>query len=91
VPVSKIAHTLVIGSLAAVVAVPVAIVLTIASLPLWSWIEATAGIESVGHSGPADWCYGVTLGVVFCTVFGALWVACGTGRVSTGRRNAERG
>jgi hypothetical protein len=25
--------------------------------PLWSWIEASFGIESIGHSGPADWCF----------------------------------
>ena len=30
---------------------------TIFLLPFWSWFEATTGIESVGHSGPAEWCY----------------------------------
>jgi len=42
--------------------------------PLWSWLETTWGIEAVGHSGPAPWCYGavyVTL-VVVSTV--ALWI-----------------
>jgi hypothetical protein len=77
---SKIAHNLVIASVAAIVSVPVAIVLTIALLPLWSWIEAAAGIESVGHSGPADWCYWVTLGIVFCIVCLALFVARRKGR-----------
>ncbi|HYC33444.1 MAG TPA: hypothetical protein VEB59_14245 [Gemmatimonadales bacterium] len=37
--------------------IPLAAVLTLALLPLWSWLEATRGIESVGHSGPAAWCY----------------------------------
>ncbi|SDR66931.1 hypothetical protein SAMN05444173_0249 [Opitutus sp. GAS368] len=30
----------------------------------WGWFEAKAGIEALGHSGPADWCYGVTYAVV---------------------------
>lgn len=38
-------------------AAPASIVLTLVLLPAWSWLEATAGIESVGHSGPAEWCY----------------------------------
>ena len=25
--------------------------------PVWSWVERTTGIESVGHSGPASWYY----------------------------------
>jgi hypothetical protein len=29
-------------------------VLTLWLLPLWRWIEATTGIESIGHCGPAD-------------------------------------
>lgn len=46
---------------------PVAFVATFLLLPLWSWIERVHGIESVGHSGPADWCFWVvyaTLNVV---------------------------
>jgi len=41
----------------AVVCLPAAFILTFLLLPLWSWIEATYKIESVGHSGPADWCF----------------------------------
>ena len=40
-----------------VLCLPLAGVSTLVLLPLWSWLEATAGIESVGHSGPAAWCY----------------------------------
>jgi 4-amino-4-deoxy-L-arabinose transferase-like glycosyltransferase len=36
---------------------PVAFVLTMMLLPLWSVIERRLGIESVGHSGPATWCF----------------------------------
>ena len=51
---------------------PVTFFVTIALLPLWSAIERRYGIESVGHSGPADWCFwtvfvvylAVTLGIV---------------------------
>ena len=40
-----------------VVAVPVALAATLLLYPVWSWLERTTGIESVGHSGPAGWCY----------------------------------
>jgi len=40
-------------------------VLTVLLVPLWSWLEAGTGIESIGHSGPASWCYAATSGVVF--------------------------
>ena len=51
---------------------PVAVLVTIFLMPLWSWIEATYGIESIGHSGPADWCFEV----VFAVVGGLLELAC---------------
>jgi hypothetical protein len=37
--------------------VPAAIVTTILAMPLFAWIEARFGVEAVGHSGPAEWCY----------------------------------
>ena len=40
-----------------VLGVPGTFFLTIALLPLWGAIERRYGIESVGHSGPADWCF----------------------------------
>jgi hypothetical protein len=36
---------------------PVAFLLTFMIFPFWSWFEGVTGIESFGHSGPADWCY----------------------------------
>ena len=39
--------------------VPVTFFAAIALLPLWSEIERRYGIESVGHSGPAEWCFWV--------------------------------
>jgi O-antigen/teichoic acid export membrane protein len=40
-------------------------VLTVLLVPLWSWFEAGTGIESIGHSGPASWCYAATSGILF--------------------------
>ena len=56
------------------VSMPPAFILTIALLPLWSHIEATYGIESVGHSGPADWCFELVYVLVVATV-GASFAA----------------
>ena len=43
---------------------PIAFFATILLSPLWSWIEATYGIESIGHSGPSDWCFYAVYGVL---------------------------
>jgi hypothetical protein len=51
------------------ISAPVSIVITILLLPLWSWIEASTGIESVGHSGPDEWCY---LAIFIVVITGAL-------------------
>jgi hypothetical protein len=37
--------------------------LTVVCFPLWSWFESRTGIEAVGHSGPAGWCYATTFAV----------------------------
>ena len=50
------------------IAAPLSAVITILLFPVWSWFEASVGIESVGHSGPAEWCYAV---VFFLLVAGA--------------------
>jgi hypothetical protein len=39
------------------VAAPLSILTTFLLFPFWSWLEASTGIEAVGHSGPAEWCY----------------------------------
>lgn len=33
-----------------------AILLTLMTFPFWNWFEEQTGIESMGHSGPANWC-----------------------------------
>jgi hypothetical protein len=56
------------------VGVPVAAITTLALLPLWSLIESRFGIESVGHSGPADWCF-ETVYVGWLILAGLTWFA----------------
>jgi len=76
-----------ISVLILVLAMPVTFILTILLSPLWSWIEATYGIESMGHSGPADWCFWL----IFTILGGAglmayLWFPLKTYRASRASR-----
>jgi MYXO-CTERM domain-containing protein len=41
----------------AAAALPLSAMMTLALLPLWRVVEERYGIESVGHSGPSDWCF----------------------------------
>jgi hypothetical protein len=59
-----------------VISFPVAFWLTILLLPLWGWIEDSYGIESLGHSGPADWCFSVVFLVVISASTGLYMYAC---------------
>lgn len=54
-----------------VLSAPASLVLTFLLLPVWNVVEARLGIESVGHSGPAGWCFVVvyTLLVMGGSVF----------------------
>ena len=45
-------------------ALPLAVLVTFFSSPFWKWFEARTGIESYGHSGPADWCFAATFAVM---------------------------
>lgn len=51
---------------------PMAFVGTFLSMPLWSAIESSTGIESVGHSGPAEWCFLAMWATLFCVAIGGL-------------------
>jgi hypothetical protein len=42
---------------AVLLSVPLSLLLTLFLVPFWRWLESTHGIESIGHSGPAGWCY----------------------------------
>jgi len=60
---------------------PITFAATIALLPLWSMIERRYGVESVGHSGPADWCFWVVFAVYLLL---AALVALRVGRPARG-------
>ena len=45
--------------------VPTSVVITFLLIPFWSWLEKHTGIESVGHSGPSEWCFVITIAIVF--------------------------
>jgi hypothetical protein len=47
------------GTMLGIVALslPVSFYLTMVLMPVWSEIERRWEIESVGHSGPAAWCF----------------------------------
>ena len=54
--------------------VPLSVALTLTMLPLWRWIEERYRIESIGHSGPSDWCFAATFAA--CVVaMGGLYIA----------------
>jgi len=59
---------------------PIAFIVTFLLSPLWSWIEVTYGIESIGHSGPADWCFYVVYGLLNALAFGFICVYLRLGR-----------
>lgn len=39
------------------ICLPLSLLATLLLIPFWSWLEANYGIESIGHSGPTEWCY----------------------------------
>ena len=62
-----VALAIVAGSL------PLAFITTIILVPFWRWVEADLGIESIGHSGPSDWCYWTVYGLYVLIVIVA-WI-----------------
>jgi len=53
---------------------PVTFIVTFILTPLWSWIEDTFNIESVGHSGPANWCFTVVFALLVGSVIPGFWL-----------------
>ena len=66
----KTTRTILLSVIALVVIAPLSIIVTVVLFPFWSWLESSSGIESVGHSGPADWCY-LFIFVVLLTILAA--------------------
>ena len=65
-------RTTLLAAGAGVAAVPVGAVLTVMLWPFWSWFEASTGIESLGHSGPATWCFVVLVLAAAAVGIGAV-------------------
>jgi hypothetical protein len=53
---------------------------TILLVPLWRWIEADFGVEAIGHSGPAEWCFYLVFGILLLPALYLLWRACRPGK-----------
>ena len=70
---------LVIGFVLVLLA-PVAIAITFFMMPLWSWVELHYQIESVGHSGPAEWCFVATYVLLDAVSLATLALLTLTGR-----------
>jgi hypothetical protein len=58
---------------ATIAALPLALILTILLWPFWNWFELVSGIESLGHSGPAAWCFGAVYGFISFVIFTLGW------------------
>ncbi len=54
-------------------AVPATIITTLALTPIWRVVEERFGIESIGHSGPADWCFELVY-IVFVAAAAGVWL-----------------
>ena len=65
---------------------PVSAIVTIVCFPFWLWFETHSGIESYGHSGPAQWCYLATY-IVLVIVCTAIWSNI---RRSTSKRHGSQ-
>ncbi len=64
------------------VALPVSFIATILLVPFWRWLEADRGIEAIGHSGPAEWCFWLMWALCVATAL-VFW------RVMAARRGRE--
>lgn len=58
--------------------VPLSAVIAFVLSPFWGWFEEKFGIEALGHSGPADWCFIViyALLVLLARATGARQLVC---------------
>jgi hypothetical protein len=55
------------------VCLPLSFVAGIVTFPFWSWLENRFGIEAVGHSGPAEWCYWTIYGLAAAAGLLGYW------------------
>ncbi len=66
--------------LVVVVSLPLSFVITIFLVPLWRLLEARWGIEAIGHSGPAEWCFYSVWGLMLAAAALAWWLAARSAR-----------
>ena len=59
-----------------VLAVPLTLALTFILSPFWNWFESVSGIESFGHSGPANWCFAAMFIIILSLGWGT-WLFIG--------------
>jgi H+/Cl- antiporter ClcA len=64
---------LALGLGVAVLAAPAALLVTVMLSPFWNWFESVSGIESMGHSGPANWCFVAVYGLLLVVAATAWW------------------
>lgn len=65
---------------------PLGVIVTLALLPMWRWLEESYAIESVGHSGPAAWCYLVSVLGCLLALGSVYGLSVVRGRAETRRR-----
>ena len=46
---------------------------TVFLVPLWRWIERDYGIEIMGHSGPAEWCFYLVFAILMVPTIYIIW------------------
>ncbi|NOT89510.1 MAG: hypothetical protein HOP03_15215 [Lysobacter sp.] len=73
-------RTILVFAAGCLLAVPLSVVITVLLFPVWSRLESSFGIESVGHSGPADWCYGLIFAMLFASMLSLLVLGARTRR-----------
>ena len=73
--------------LVVVVSLPLSFVITIFLGPLWRWLEARWGIEAIGHSGPAEWCFYSVWGLMLAAAALAWWLAARSARKASPPRS----
>ena len=61
-----------LGLVSAIVSLPLAFTSTILMNPLLGRLEARYGVELTGHSGPADWIFGLVYAVTAVVLFAVL-------------------
>jgi len=71
---ARIIRQVVIFVIGALLIMPLAIFLTFMLWRFWDWFERVSGIESLGHSGPAEWCF-VAIYIMLISVFVIYYIA----------------